>query len=255
MQNLTMDLFECSSLIEKPERRALTDTPCVSMSSSDAEKLRHFLGSLFSISTSAQNDSKARIEIDESWITDALELASSIPETKDQKRVIKVRRLPQLTMIGIFDSTIGSAVLTQVRRHREWFATLETSASKHSFFATSYLDDVGEIRLPSEIWRDGYCGDKLATVPDKVLNVPVVTCRGRRFVVTSTLSGTDYDEANAWALSPTPCARNLSHTYGQLIKQMDAEERERGDLRGLTVKVNGTVCVLDSLHKFIDDRR
>jgi hypothetical protein len=254
MQNSTMDLFEGSFLSEHPEKHTVRDLPCISMSNPDAEKLRHLLDNLFSISMSPQNEKHLRVEIDHSWVDASLDLASSISQTEDQKRVIKVRKLPQLTVIGLFDSEIGSAVVTQVRRHRQCFATLETSVFKHSFFTASYLDDVGEIRLPYEIWMNAYCGDKLATEPDKVIGVPIVTCRGRRFVISSTLSGTDYHEANAWALSPTSCTAYAPRTYGQLIKQMDVEERERGDLRGLAVKVNGTVCVLDSLHKFVDDR-
>lgn len=255
MQNSTMDLFDDLIPSRHSEMPVSVGVGSHSMTEEDAQKLRHFLSSLFSIATSPQNLKKLSVELEDSFMTEALELASSIPNTQDQKRVIKVRRLPQLSMVGIYDSGIGSALLTQVRRNSECFVTLEASVVKHRFFSPSYLDDVYEIRLPAAIWRDGYCGDKLATDPDKIINVPVVSHRSRSYVITSTLYSTDYHEGNAWALSPAPSAKDRMHTYDQLIKQMDTQGRERGDLRGLAVRGNGTICVLDSLHKFVDDRR
>jgi hypothetical protein len=78
-----------------------------------------------------------------------------------------------------------------------------------------------------------------------VADVPTFTLRGREYVNDGMLHFGAYQECHAWTFRPVRDWTGPTYNYQSQCRAWDEGRTERGDRRGLVVRVRGKLCVLD----------
>ncbi len=114
------------------------------------------------------------------------------------------------------------------------------------FFLDSYHDNMPTIEAPYHLWGTSYCADKLANSNDDIASVPAFTIQGRMYLNTGGMGSGEYRECDGWALCPKSDWTGPTYSYRTQCRAWDEGRKERGDKRGLVVRVQGQLCVCES---------
>lgn len=162
----------------------------------------------------------------------------------------KVRASPRSKIIGVYVENVGSIIVNGLNAVRYWSEFLPW---RSCFFRASFRDDVLILSVPSARWEHSVCCNHFASAGERVPPVPTVRLCGREYVVTSAVYTREYREAEAWCFVRQCDWTASSQTYAQILKEMEAGRRERGDLRGTLAKVRGELCVLSEMVVLTDE--
>lgn len=125
---------------------------------------------------------------------------------------------------------------------------------KDSIFLASYRDGMPVVRVPYATWKAAYCADKIAMSGAGVASVPTFKLGGRDYVQTGGSGYRGIEHGRAWRICPIADWNGETYSYRSICKAWDEGICERGDDRGLVVKVRGQLCVLESAIEVFDDR-
>lgn len=113
------------------------------------------------------------------------------------------------------------------------------------FFFPSYLDQMTISKVPLATWKGAYCADKIACSGTGIASVPTFKFGGREYVQIGGMGYREVEQAKAWSVTPLADWRGETYSYRSVCQAWDDGILERGDERGLVVKVRGQICVLD----------
>lgn len=125
---------------------------------------------------------------------------------------------------------------------------------KAPFFLTGFRDDMPIVKAPYATWKGAYCADKLAMSGKGVASVSTFKLAGREYIQTGGMCYRGLEQATAWRVCPIGDWNGETHSYQSICKAYDDGVRERGDERGLVVKVRGQLCVLEAAITVYDDQ-
>ncbi len=108
----------------------------------------------------------------------------------------------------------------------------------------SYQDAPLVLRLPQRLWRGLCVAQRLAQQADPPVTVPALAHRGRSYVITSTGRRDACPYAEAWWVMPLAHWRGRTYTVREHRQAWHEGRLERGDQRGLRVRVRGQDGVL-----------
>ncbi|KND54484.1 hypothetical protein BPUN_4473 [Candidatus Paraburkholderia kirkii] len=123
---------------------------------------------------------------------------------------------------------------------------------RDSFFLESYRDGIQAIEAPYSTWGRAYCADKLANSNDEIASVPTFVVNGREYINDGGFSRGSYRECEGWSFTAFADWQGATFSYRSQVRAWDNGSLERGDRRGLVVRVRGQLCVLDSAVKVYD---
>lgn len=123
---------------------------------------------------------------------------------------------------------------------------------RDSFLGDSYRDGMQEIEAPCSIWAKAYCADKLVCSSDGIASVPTFMLNGREFINDGGMSHGQYRECEGWSFTPKAEWNGPTYSYRSQCRAWDDGSLERGDRRGLVVRVQ--LCVLDGAVTVYDTR-
>lgn len=125
---------------------------------------------------------------------------------------------------------------------------------RDTFFLDSYLDGRPEIASHYAVWGKCYGAQKLSEAGNTIASLPTFTIAGREYVQLGCAYRHTRGEAGAWLVGSVSDWRGPTFgSYQAHIAAYDAGTVERGDHRGLLVRVRGVVCVLVSPALVYDD--
>lgn len=123
---------------------------------------------------------------------------------------------------------------------------------RDSFFLDSYRDRIHAIEAPYSTWGHAYCADKLANSNDGIASVPTFVVNGREYINDGGFSRGSYRECEGWSFTAFSDWQGATFSYRSQCRAWDNGSLERGDRRGLVVRVRGQLCVLDGAVKVYD---
>ncbi|WP_321959579.1 hypothetical protein [Burkholderia cenocepacia] len=123
---------------------------------------------------------------------------------------------------------------------------------RDSFFLESYRDRIQAIEAPYSTWGRAYCADKLANSNDGIASVPTFVVNGREYINDGGFSRGPYRECEGWSFTAFADWQGATFSYRSQCRAWDNGSLERGDRRGLVVRVRGQLCVLDGAVKIYD---
>ncbi|HDR8993961.1 TPA: hypothetical protein QDA93_006694 [Burkholderia vietnamiensis] len=138
---------------------------------------------------------------------------------------------------------------------RQWSETnraIDFQPWRDSFFLESYRDGIQEIEAPYSTWGRAYCADKLANSNDGIASVPTFVVNGREYINDGGFSRGPYRECEGWSFTAFVDWQGATFSYRSQVRAWDNGSLERGDRRGLVVRVRGQLCVLDGAVKVYD---
>lgn len=156
----------------------------------------------------------------------------------------KTRRDRRMMTAAMYVPNIGTVIV------RQWFEVdnvgLDFIPYRDAFFHDSYRDGMPAIEAPYALWGSCYCADKLAYSHDDIASVPAFTIQGRLYLNTGGMGSGTYRECDGWLLCPKSDWTGPTYTYRTQCQAWDDGRKERGDKRGLVVRVQGQLCVCES---------
>ncbi len=108
----------------------------------------------------------------------------------------------------------------------------------------SYQDAPRVLRLPQRLWQGLCVAQRLAQQTDPPVTVCALAHRGRSYVITLTGRRGDCPYAEAWWVMPLAHWRGPTYTAREHRQAWQEGRLERGDQRGLRVRVKGQDAVL-----------
>ncbi|MGP8437832.1 hypothetical protein ACT2FY_39075 [Paraburkholderia fungorum] len=165
---------------------------------------------------------------------------------------VKSRKDGHVTTSAVFVEGVG----TLIARHWEQTDSghIAYEPWKDHFFLPSYHDDMPSLRVPVTTWRRAYCADKIAMSGAGVASVPTFKLRGREYVQVGSMGFGEMEYGRAWCICPISDWTGDTYSYRTICKAWDDGVLERGDERGLVVKVRGQLCVFESALEIYDER-
>lgn len=162
----------------------------------------------------------------------------------------KTRREASMTTAAMFVQDIGTII---VRAWENDNVGIDYHPWRDSFFMESYRDTIGRLAVPYSTWGGAYCADKIAYSGDGIASVPTFTVNGREYINDGSLSRGSYRECEGWSFCAPEDWRGPTFSYSSQCRAWDDGRTERGDRRGLVVRVRGKLCVVDGVSVFYDD--
>ncbi|WP_155747105.1 hypothetical protein [Burkholderia territorii] len=163
----------------------------------------------------------------------------------------KARHGEEMSCGAIFVVGIGTVIV------REWASSGDRSVSfepgRATFFLASFRDEMPAYYAPASLWRPAYCADKIAFSNEAAPSVPTFLFGGREYVNTGGMSLRGKESCIAWSVAPLDGWNEATYNYRSKCAAYDRYEKERGDSRGMIVKVRGMLCVLENPVFFFDD--
>lgn len=165
---------------------------------------------------------------------------------------VKVREKVRLRTAAVYIEGVGTIIARQWSQVES--ARVVYHPWKDSFFLNSYEDDMPMVKVPYATWKGAYCADKLAMSGNGIASVPTFKLNGREYVQTGGMSYGGLEQAIAWRICPIADWHGEKHSYRSITKAYDDGVRQRGDERGMVVKVRGQLCVLEAAINVYDER-
>jgi len=162
----------------------------------------------------------------------------------------KVRAERMLKVHGMYVPDLGSLV---VHEYAEDNFGVDFYPWRDSFFMHSYRDDIRFVRVAEAVFADAYCADKIAESNEGIASVPVFMHEGREYINDGGMSKGNYRECGAWAFCAIADWNGPTYSYRTQCQAWNEGRTERGDRRGLLVRVRGQLAVLTGKSIFFDD--
>ncbi len=162
----------------------------------------------------------------------------------------KTRRKMQTSTAAMFVPDIGTVIVYQ---WASGHAGVDYRLWRDAFFLESYRDDLQTISAPYATWGGAYCADKIAYSDNGIASVPTFILNGREYVNDGGFSKGCYRECEGWTFRPLADWRGPTYSYRTQCQAWNEGRLERGDRRGLIVRVRGQLCVLDGAAIIYDD--
>lgn len=141
---------------------------------------------------------------------------------------------------------------------REWgreTASFEFVPFYSPVMLDSYTDGAISKYVPFSEFSAAYCADKLGESGNGIAAVPTFVCDGREYVCTGTFStGNGFAGCSAWSVHPLFDWPGLTYSYRSQAVAVDGGCIQRGNRRGLIVRIRGQLVVLDTYFHVYDDR-
>lgn len=179
------------------------------------------------------------------WL--ALEAAAAAPERGIEARC---HRDGRYAAAAIHIEGLGSLV---GRRWEGASRVIDYSAGRDPELIASYQDSVSPIALPASVWRPFYAAHKIAESHDEPAPVPALSFQGRRVVITSGIYHGRHAKGHGWAVAAAEDWHGPTYSYRSQCRAWDEGRKERGDQRGLVVRVDRQLCVLAEYVVFVDE--
>lgn len=161
----------------------------------------------------------------------------------------KLRKCQMLTQGGMYVEGVGT-LHVRVWAEDNWHIVYVPYRSK--FFTPSFRDDAARVALSRSVWWSCYSGMKLAESGHGVASLKGFQHGGRLYVQSGMTTGRNTCECDGWRVCAPSDWRGPTYSYAGLIAAWNSGRKERGDKRGLLVKVNNRKCILDACTVFFD---
>ncbi len=103
------------------------------------------------------------------------------------------------------------------------------------------------------VWRPFYSADKIAESYDEPAPVPALQFQGRRVVITGGVYHGRHAKGHGWAVAAAEDWHGPTYSYRSQCRAWNEGRKERGDQRGLLVRVDRQLCVLAEYVEFVDE--
>ena len=155
----------------------------------------------------------------------------------------KVSAHKHLTRVGMYCCDTGSVVVTT---WADGLVGVDFAIGRDPFFLPSFREGQRVIHAPHFEQETYDCSGEFVGLRDGVTDVPVVTIEERDYVADGGRAHHDCKRIQAWSFcSPEEWGGPTYSEAGQ-SKARDEGRTERGDRRGLVVRVRGQAVVLDT---------
>lgn len=118
----------------------------------------------------------------------------------------------------------------------------------------SFRDCRPVYELPEAVWRPAYACQAIAEAGEGIASVKTFRHAGREWVNDGGMYFSGFAACEGWAIARRAYWDGETYSYREQVDAWDAGTLERGDRRGLVVKVRGVECVLTSAARFTDFR-
>ncbi|MYM92492.1 hypothetical protein [Duganella vulcania] len=164
----------------------------------------------------------------------------------------KVTDTADETSAGLYYEGIGSVVA-------HWYKRPGSSAVFFAFdrdthFLDGYRDAFEAIYCDQLVWEPAYCANAIAESGEKIASVRTFKVGAREYVNKGAHWCKDYAQCLAYSIVPAVQWQGDTFNYKSLIQAFDKGAKERGDCRGLLVRVRGQLCVLEKFVSVYDDK-
>jgi hypothetical protein len=157
---------------------------------------------------------------------------------------------------GMYYPGVGTVVIGRYKHSDEW----HYSASFHlvdrdSHFLPHYNDDVVIEYCSEAVWAPAYSAQLIAEAHNKIPSVRTFRFGGREYVNTGASHGRNhFSQCTAWSITPATEWAGDTFSYADLTEAWSRGAAQRGDKRGLLVRVRGVLCVLEKPFLVYDDQ-
>jgi hypothetical protein len=135
-----------------------------------------------------------------------------------------------------------------------WHSMGFTHIERDPLFLEGYRDGAAHAYCSEAVWAPAYSAQLIAEAHKKIPSVRTFKFGGREYVNTGARHCGDYSACSAWAITPVEDWTGDTFSYAELTQAWDRGAAERGDERGLLVRVRGQLCVLESYMTVYDDQ-
>ena len=141
-----------------------------------------------------------------------------------------------------------------VRPHTDGSRSIGFAHYRNSDMLPSYRDCQPVYELPEAVWGPTYACQAIAEAGEGIASVKTYRHGGREWINDGGMYFSGNASCEAWAITRRAYWDGETYSYRDQVKAWDAGTLERGDRRGLVVKVRGIECVLTSAATFTDYR-
>lgn len=174
-------------------------------------------------------------------------IACECPVSGAEFKTLTERRM---TVHAMYVPDFGSVLV------RQWAADnigIDYYPWRDSFFMPSFRDERRVVKALESVFADAYCADKIAESNEGIASVPVFMHDGREYINDGGMSHGTYRECGGWSFCSMADWNGPTYSYRTQVKAWDEGRTERGDRRGLVVRVRGHLAVLTGETIFYDD--
>jgi hypothetical protein len=117
----------------------------------------------------------------------------------------------------------------------------------------NYAPTVQKFFMPLSLWHRGYDMPNIARNGNLPCGISSFDFCGTDYVTVRVFHNGDCIEGEAWTFVPLHKWSEVAFDFGALRDEWKAGKIEQGDRRGLLVRVNSQLCVLERQIHFYDD--
>lgn len=136
-----------------------------------------------------------------------------------------------------------------------WYRLNFNHIERGPHFLQSFRDDAPFMYCSGAVWAPAYSAQIIGEAHKKIPHVRTFKFGGREYVNTGASYCGDHSQVNAWAITSAEEWSGDTYSYAELTQAWDRGAAERGDMRGLLVRVRGQLCVLESYMIAYDDQQ
>ena len=168
------------------------------------------------------------------------------PETEYKQRQDVSHRT-----VAMYCTGVGSVIV------RIWDAdniAVDFVLGKDTFFLKSYRDEEHRMMASECVFEGQGASQPLSESGDKIAALMPFSFEGREYIKTRATYSARIHSCNAWTFCARSDWRGPTYSYRDLIQTWDDGRKQRGDCRGLMVRVRGQEVVLNGYVLFVDER-
>lgn len=173
--------------------------------------------------------------------------ASAMPCPSAETKIRKTRNFDQYS---VYIKNIGS-ITVSIWDKKD--ASIRYVPWRSSNLNDSHTDGRKWLYAPAHIWDSFYCADKIAESHNKPASVDAFKFDGREYINDGGSGKGNYKDCLALTFIPRKQWHGKTFTYSELRNEWDAGTIERGDQRGMLIKVRGLECVINGSVMFYDE--
>lgn len=151
--------------------------------------------------------------------------------------------------LGLHIPDIGSVILSHGLSGR---AYVDFKLFRDTFFLDSYEDACSIHHVSRERWEDDCNALKIAESGSGIASCKSFMHDGREYINDGQMIGRDFSYCTGWSFRPLDEWDGPTYSYTSHCGAWEDGRMQRGDLRGLVVKVNRKTVVLDGCSLFVD---
>ena len=158
-------------------------------------------------------------------------------------------------IVGMHVAGIGSVRIGRYwDKDGSWHSMGFSHIEREPFFLQSYRDDAPYEYCSGAVWAPAYSAQIIGEAHKKIPNVRTFRFGGREYVNTGAAYCGDHSQCSAWAITSAEEWSGDTFNYAEVTQAWDRGASERGDMRGLLVRVRGHLCVFEKYMTVFDDQ-